>query len=101
MEWVVITTEAVEDGLLRGSLVTDDPVRLPVLGNWLRAGRRRDRLPKASPGDFCPEVEGRALRARSNERQQLFKAHTHKKSGVGCSPRIDEQALRFDNHARF
>ena len=67
MELVVVATEAVEDGLLWGGLVANDPVRLAVLGGLLRLRRAGDALGEVGAGRFCAEVEGRALRSGASE----------------------------------
>ena len=72
MEGIVIPTETINDCLLRGSLITDDPVSLPILRNRLGLGRRADGLPKALAGDFSPEVKGGALCERLGTRRKLM-----------------------------
>ena len=62
MEHVVVTAQPVDDGLLRRGLVTDDPVGLLVLWNWLCLRGSCDALGEVAPRGTCAKVEGGGLR---------------------------------------
>lgn len=61
MQHVVVPTEPVDGGLLRGRLVLHDPIWLAVFRDRLRLWWPRDALRKARTGGLCAEVEGGRL----------------------------------------
>lgn len=57
MEAIVVSAETVDDGLFRGRLVFDYPVRLAILGNRLSRWRTCDLLRELFTSSFCTDVE--------------------------------------------
>ena len=61
VERVIVTAEAVYDGLLGCCLVAYNPIRLTILWYKFPLGRARDSLREALPGYLCTKVERRRL----------------------------------------
>ena len=62
MQWIVVTAESEDKGLLGRGLILNDPVGLPVFWNGLCSGWAGNELAEVASSSLCSDVERRALR---------------------------------------